>query len=184
MTAVPNHEVPPPVSNPSRILIAVHGYEPDGWARDACRAVPAGAGVVRLLVVLDVIAPSFTSLLPVARRRYGAARVQWEREDEERSRPVVDEMLAALPRLPEVVRLVAARSDPARTIARHAAEWLADVVIVGRDHRPRTTRALLGAVHERVLRFAPCAVLVPPPTSGAGEGVSVQWRAAVQGGRG
>jgi nucleotide-binding universal stress UspA family protein len=184
MTAVPMPEVPPSVPDPSRVLIAVHGYEADGWARDACRAVPPGAGVVRVLVVLDVIAPSFTSLLPAARRRYGAARVQWDREEEERSRPVVDEMLAALLRLPEVVRLVAARSDPARTLAEHAAEWLADVIIVGRDRRPRAIRALLGAVHERVVRFAPCAVLVPPTARGAGEGVGVHWRAAVQGGRG
>ena len=184
MTAVPIPDVPPHVPNPSRVLVAVHGYEPDGWARDACRVVPPGAGLVRLLVVLDVIAPAFTSLLPTARRRYGAALVQGERDEEARSRPVVDEMLAALPRLPEVVRLVATRSDPARAIARHAADWLADVVIVGRDRRPRAMQALLGAVHERVVRFAPCAVLVPPTASGPGEGMGLHWRAAVQGGRG
>ena len=184
MTVAPDPEVSPHAPDPNRILIAVHGYEPDGWARDACRAVPPGTGVVRLLVVLDVIGPPFTSLLPGARRRYGAALAQWEREEEERSRPVVDEMVAALPRLPEVIRLASQRSDPARTIAKHAAAWLADVVIVGRDHRSRPMRTLLGTVHERVVRLAPCAVLVTPTAGRAGDRVGVDWRAAVQGGRG
>jgi nucleotide-binding universal stress UspA family protein len=54
------------------------------------------------------------------------------------------------------------RSDPARSIVGHAELWNADVVIVGRDARSRIQRAGLDAVHERVVRLAPCAVLVIP----------------------
>jgi nucleotide-binding universal stress UspA family protein len=113
MTAARDPEVSPHALDPSRILIAVHGYEPDGWARDPCRAVP-----------------------------------------------------------------------PARTIAKHAAEWLADVVIVGRDSRSRPMRTRLGTVNERVVRLEPCAGLVTPTAGPAGDRVGVDGRAAVQRARG
>jgi nucleotide-binding universal stress UspA family protein len=184
MTMDPVTQISARVPGPSRVLVAVHGYEPDGWGHEAGHAVPSGAGVVRLLVVLDVVTPRFTSLLPAARRRYAAALAQRDRDEEERSRPVVDEMLSTLPRLPEVIRLASERSDAARTIAKHAADWLADVVIVGRDRRPRAVRMLFGAVHERVVELAPCAVLVPPDGARGSDRVGVAWRAAVQGGRG
>jgi nucleotide-binding universal stress UspA family protein len=137
-----------------------------------------------LLVVLDIAAPPFTSLLPAARRRYRAALAERRRHEEEWSHRVLEELRAALPGPPEVIRLAARRADPARTIGEHAGEWGADVVMVGRDTRSRLWRALFGAVHERVVQFTPCAVLVTPAARGdAGDRIQ-PWPAAVQGGRG
>ena len=61
-------------------------------------------------------------------------------------------LLAAVP--------VPSAGDPGRTIAAYANEWPADLVIVAYDGRARLERALTGCVHERVARFARCAVLV------------------------
>jgi nucleotide-binding universal stress UspA family protein len=146
--------------------------------------VPSGTGLIRLLVVMDIAAPPFTSLLPAARRRYRAALAARQRQEAERSRLVLEELRAALPGSPEVIRLAARRADPARTIGEHAREWGADVVMVGRDTRPRRWHALFGAVHERVVQFTPCAVFVTPAARGdVGDGLR-PWSAAVQGERG
>lgn len=170
--------------DPGRLLISIHGHEPPGWARDVCRAVPAGTWHIRLLVVLDIAAPAFTSLLPAARRRYAAALSERRRHEEEQSHRLLAELLTALPGPPEVVRLTARRADPARTIGEHAREWGADVVVVGRDTSSRFWHALFGAVHERVVQFTPCAVFVTPAARGkAGDGIRPS-PVMVPGGRG
>jgi nucleotide-binding universal stress UspA family protein len=49
---------------------------------------------------------------------------------------------------------------PAETIARAAAEWRADLIVIGSHGRTGVRRALLGSVAEEVMRNAPCPVLV------------------------
>jgi nucleotide-binding universal stress UspA family protein len=44
-----------------------------------------------------------------------------------------------------------------------AAEWPADVVVVGSHGRTGAARALLGSVAEAVVRDSHCSVLVIPP---------------------
>ena len=51
-------------------------------------------------------------------------------------------------------------AEAARAIAEPAAAWPADLVVVGRDVRPRAFRLRLGAAHERVRRRASCTVVV------------------------
>jgi nucleotide-binding universal stress UspA family protein len=146
-----------------RALFAVHGYEPRAWARDVLTSSPpSSTDVVGVLVVVDVPTPPLTSLTPGAGHRYRAAVAEWRRQEEARTRPTLETLLAGLPRRPEVVHAIARRSDPGRTIADLASEWSADVVIVGRDTRSPVSRARLGAIHERVVRLARCAVLVAP----------------------
>lgn len=184
MTSLPVADSRSTCPDPGRLLISIHGHEPHGWARDVCRAVPSRPGLIRLLVVLDVAAPPFTSLLPVARRRYRAALAERQRQEDEQGRLALEELLTVLPGPPEVVRLAARRADPARAIGEHAGEWGADVVVVGRDTRRWLWRALFGAVHERVVQFTPCAVLVTPAArADAGAGLRL-LPAAGQGGRG
>jgi nucleotide-binding universal stress UspA family protein len=167
-----------------RVLIAVHGHERAGWVTELPGKVPR-TGVFRLLVVNDVVPPPFTSLLPAARRLYGAALAAWRAEEEEKSRAVL-EALADPGRPVDVVRIPGC-SDPGRTIAVHARQWPADVVVVGWDSRGRLERALLGTVHERVVRSAPCAVLVVPaaprpPVSRTAPGIARAPRVATRGG--
>ena len=184
MTSLPDTNTRSTYPKPGRLLIAIYGHEPRGWARDVCRAVPSGTGLIRLLVVLNVAAPPFTSLLPAARRRYRAALSEWQRHEEEQNRVVLEELLTALPGPPEVIRLAARHADPARTIGEHARAWGADVVVVGRDTRPRLWHALFGAVHERVVQFTPSAVFVTPAVRADAGGGIRPFPAAVPGGRG
>jgi len=53
--------------------------------------------------------------------------------------------------------------EPAPGIVAEAAEWGADLVVLGTHGRRGAARWLLGSVAETVLRTAPCSVLVVPP---------------------
>ncbi|HEY8504976.1 MAG TPA: universal stress protein, partial [Gemmataceae bacterium] len=50
--------------------------------------------------------------------------------------------------------------DPATEINRYAAEASIDLIVVGTHGRTGAERLLMGSVAERVLRGAPCSVLV------------------------
>lgn len=158
--------------NSIKMAVAVHGYEPEGWARAVPRTIAAhGQVLLRVLVVEDVPPVAFTSLLPVARRRYAAALAATRDLEHDALLSTVTEMLTGLPCQAEVVSVRARRSDAGRTIVEHAARWPADVIIVGRDTRSRLHRAALGTVHERVVRLASCAVLVTPAPPAAATGL-------------
>jgi nucleotide-binding universal stress UspA family protein len=140
-----------------KVLIAMYGQESPGWVREVARAVPRSSSV-RLLLA-DHPAPAFTSLVPAARRRLGAAVVAWRRDAETRRQALVEMLMPALPASAETVR-VAATGDVGRTIADAANDWAADAVLVAHDDRGRVERALTGSVHERVVRQARSSVLV------------------------
>ena len=77
---------------PSRVLIAVHGFEPASWAADAARTISMWRSPeLRLLIVPCVPSPPFTSLTPIARRAYADARAVWIQEEERRLTRIVDE---------------------------------------------------------------------------------------------
>jgi nucleotide-binding universal stress UspA family protein len=165
-----------------RVLLAAHGYEPPGWATEACRVVVVakfGGATVRVLAVLDVPCPAFTSLTPRAATAYRVARAAWTRAEAVRVQGVIDEVSPYLGTGGEVVRVPAVHGDLARTIAEHVDEWPADIAVVGAP-LPGVRRWLWpGPVHERVLRRLPCAVMVipaPPVTSGGGvRRAAAQW---------
>lgn len=58
--------------------------------------------------------------------------------------------------------------DPAREIAREAAEWGADLVVVATHAHPEQGRRPLGRVAYAAVRGAPCNVLAVPAAVGAG----------------
>jgi nucleotide-binding universal stress UspA family protein len=145
-----------------KVLVAIHGHESRGWVDQVVHAMPPSAYTVRILVVLDVPAPPFTSLLPEARRRYAAARAEWQRLEKAQTEPLVAALGAALSAPPEVAHVVASDGDPGRAIVEHARAWAADLVVVGRDARSRLARALAPAAHARVVDDARCAVFLTP----------------------
>jgi nucleotide-binding universal stress UspA family protein len=143
-----------------RVLLAVHGGEAAGWGLEAGRVVATwSAPAVRVVAVVDLPRPPFTSLLPAASRRHHASREAWRRVEQERLRRLLDDLTPTLPGTPDVAWVEAAHSDPGRAIAEYAATWGADVVLVGAAPAPGPW---LGAVHERLIRHAPCPVLVTP----------------------
>lgn len=72
------------------------------------------------------------------------------------------------------VEHVLLEGDPAAEIARHAAASGVDVIVIGTHGRTGVDRLMMGSVAERVMRDAPCSVLVvklpkgstPPPAAG------------------
>jgi hypothetical protein len=55
--------------------------------------------------------------------------------------------------------------DAANEIARYAREHGVDLIVIGTHGRTGMSRALLGSVAERVIRTAPCPVLVVPASA-------------------
>ena len=148
---------------PSRVLIAVHGFEPASWAADAARTISMWRSPeLRLLIVPCVPAPPFTSLTPIARRAYADARAAWIQEEERRLTRIVDEWKRQLSVAVDVVRAPSLQGDLAATIASHASEWPADVVVVGAPEPSFRAWLWPGPVHQRIVLRAPCAVLVLP----------------------
>jgi nucleotide-binding universal stress UspA family protein len=67
--------------------------------------------------------------------------------------------------LPEPVRVTeqVRTGVPAREAVAEAAEWGAQLVVVGTHARAGAARVMLGSVAEAVVRDANCSVLVIPP---------------------
>ena len=150
---------------PTRILLAVHGGEPAGWGAETRQALAMWSRPwIRILAVLAVPSPPFTSLIPPAARRYRAARAAWQDAEEKRVQRVIDELMPALPGEPDIAWTLVSYGDPGRAIAEHAR------VLGGRraaDGGDTVAGLWLGAVHDRVIRHARCPVLLTP-APGAG----------------
>jgi nucleotide-binding universal stress UspA family protein len=58
--------------------------------------------------------------------------------------------------------------DPAKEIAAYAADAGIDVIVIGTHGRTGVDRLVMGSVAERVMREAPCSVLVVKLPKGAG----------------
>ena len=145
------------------VLIAVHGYEPSNWTRDAARVLLTwGAARVRVLGVVHLPYVPYTSLTPAGRRLYAMARAAWARQEEARLQPEIDTVCRVLPHGVDVVRVASERGDVAATIAAHARDWPADVVVVAAPRPGLRTWVSPGPVHAQVMREAPCPVLVLP----------------------
>lgn len=159
MTAVPS-ETPEPSGAPTRLLLTVHGGEPACWSERARRLIAMWARPsVRVLAIVAVPAPPFTSLIPVAARMYRAAREAWERAERARVQRVIDDLVPVLPVGVEIVWERVSYGDPGRAIAEHARVWRADAVVVVASP---AAGPWLGAIPDRVLRRARCAVVMTP----------------------
>jgi nucleotide-binding universal stress UspA family protein len=147
-----------------RVLIAVHGYEPEGWASETGRVVSRwGEPIVRVLGVLDVPCPPLTSPAPFARRLYSAARAAASHDAEQRTEGAVATLAATLPRGTAIVRVPLVPGPLGCTIAEHANDWGPDVVVVGAPGPGFRSRLWPGPVPQQVLQRIQCAILVTAP---------------------
>jgi nucleotide-binding universal stress UspA family protein len=143
------------------VLVAVHGYESPRWVPETCRLVSTWTeSPVHLLAVLDVPRPPFTSLSRFARAAYDAARARWTELERLRLQPSLGALCAGLPADIEVSSVHAPNGDLALTIAREAGAWAADIVVVGPPVGSQRSWVRTGPVHERLVRLAPCTVVV------------------------
>ena len=144
----------------TRILLTIHGGEPAGWARAARRAVGMwDRPSVRVLGLVAVPSPPFTSLIPAGAHLYRAARAAWEEAERARVQHVIDGLALGLPGGVEVVWVRVSYTDPGRVITEHAQLWAADVLLLAASP---AAGPWLGAVHDLVIRRARCPVLVTP----------------------
>ena len=144
-----------------RIMIAIHGDEQPGWARElACLRPLLILATVRVLVVSDLAMPAFTSLTPWARRAYASALAGWRHQEEAKAQRSLDDLSSAVGVDFEIVRVQSSHGNPGRTIGEHAEEWGANLVVVGVQEPGGLEELLLGTAHEHVMRVAPCSVLV------------------------
>jgi nucleotide-binding universal stress UspA family protein len=147
-----------------RILVAVHGREPARWEVEVGRALMLSPrATVQVLAITDVPSPPFAALLPSARRARARAFAEWRRIEAANVAQRLEALLARLSAVPDVAWVHVPDADPGRTIVERAAAWGADLVVVGVDPASWLHRRLLGALHERVVARASCAVLVLPP---------------------
>jgi nucleotide-binding universal stress UspA family protein len=77
----------------------------------------------------------------------------------------LEQIRPANPSIP--VAHVILEGDPATEIVRHAADAGVDVIVLGTHGRTGVERLLMGSVAEKVMREAPCSVLVVKLPKGA-----------------
>lgn len=143
---------------PMRVLLAVHGHEPDDWTTRACRLASGWRDArLRVLALTDVSCPPFTSLIGPARRLYASACSVRVQDQEQRVQRVVDRVVHALPCQVEVVRERYSAGGFVGAIVEHAMTWAAEVVVLAAP-----TTAWGWVAHQRLLHHAGCAVLAIP----------------------
>lgn len=136
---------------PADVRHIVVGYDGSEQARRALERVVELADeetVVSLVTAGSILPP---------RPRPAAESASHDVEDRAE---VLEEGAARLADRGVDVRVVEAISDPADAIVEVARETDADLVVVGTRGRTRAARALLGSVSQKVLREAPCDVLI------------------------
>ena len=154
----PGTGAPPADGNSSfrRILVPVHWPGESGPALAvAARICGVTGGALRLVHVRTCDPP-----LPIAGRFYletpGEAAAALEEA-------LLMAWACGGPRATTVV-VDARHGDVAVAIARQAAAWPADLIVLARHPRPAITRLVLGSVPDQVMRKASCPVLAIPAT--------------------
>jgi nucleotide-binding universal stress UspA family protein len=135
-----------------RIILAVDlaedGSAPKGLTQ-ALEVVKAGAGELRLVNVQPVIPATFMEYVPA----------DFDEEQAARARETLVEIVKGLDLPSERKSSVARAGGIYHELLQEAAEWKADLIVVG-SHRPVMADYLLGSNATTIVRHAPCSVLV------------------------
>lgn len=129
------------------------------------RASAAGMELVRRLFAASV--PRFRSLTVAG---LGHGDLPPDEHDDERARGGLERFVASLPGADAVERVVRL-GVPVDEIAAEAAEWGADLVLLGTHGHTGLSHLFLGSVAETAVRDAPCSALVIPALA-LGEGAA------------
>ncbi len=134
-----------------RILVAVDGGAPS--ARAAAAAYTLAAELKSEIRLFHAVEP------PTAAAQTGMSPEEVTKLIEGESEQIFSSLLGFLPASVSPQRLSGA-GDPANEILRAAADWRADLLVMGSHGRDGVMRVLLGSVAEKVMRHATCPVLV------------------------
>jgi nucleotide-binding universal stress UspA family protein len=139
-----------------RILVAVDGSAPSQDAIDevAGRAWPAPTNV-RIISVVRPYVPPAAEFVPA-----GFSTHEVLREHMKDAEQIVARAAERLARSGVSVDTALRQGDPRAVIVDEAAEWGADLIVVGSHGHTGLTRLLLGSVAQAVVSHAPCSVEV------------------------
>ena len=135
-----------------RIILAVDLAEtsptPKGLEQ-ALELANAGGGVLRLVNVQPVVPATFMEYVPA----------DFDLEQSKRAQDALDALLASIDLPPERKSAVARAGGIYHELLQEAADWNADLIVVG-SHRPVMSDYLLGSNAKTIVRHAQCSVLV------------------------
>jgi nucleotide-binding universal stress UspA family protein len=139
-----------------RILIAVDGSAPsqDAIAEIASRPWPNGS-MARVISVVRHYVPPATEFVPGALTPQDVLQ-QHEKDAQQIADSAAERLQSSGLSVEKAVR----QGDPRAAIVDEAAEWAADLIVVGSHGHTGLTRLLLGSVAQAVVAHAPCSVEV------------------------
>jgi universal stress protein F len=139
----------------SRILVAVDLADTEPKPKGINQAVElanASAGAVRLVNIQPLLPATFMEYVPA----------DFDAEQEKRATLALQEIVATVPLAKERLSSVVRVGGIYHEILAEAAEWRADLIVVG-SHRPVVSDYLLGSNAKSIVRHALCSVLVVRP---------------------
>lgn len=142
----------------TRIVVALDGSETASHALDAALNLARDTGA-QLLPVYVIDLPVFA--LDVPGYNPSIVRNAFEEEGRRVTAQARERMAQRGVRgTPRVTEVTPPGEDVANCIQRAAADWHADLIVMGTHGRRGVRRMVLGSVAERVLRCATCPVLL------------------------
>lgn len=145
----------------SRILIAVTNDELAERVIGTGSALAGALGARLALVhIVDLAAASAAAATPVDIGVAPTVIQEVVEAEEETGKALLDHLAAQFPR--DRVETLLREGTPVEEAVAAAAEWGADLLVVGTHGRGGLQRLVLGSVAEGVLRHAHCPVLVVP----------------------
>lgn len=139
-----------------RIMVAVDGSDTaERGLKEAVNLAKDQKAQLAIVHVIDLVVVYGAGQFPGA---YIEATREFAQETIARARKLAAE--AGI--VPEVLspEIVTGGYHVADTIAQVASEWKADLLVVGTHGRRGVSRLLLGSVAERIVRVAPCPLLL------------------------
>ena len=139
----------------NKILVAIDLADPAPTPKglaEAAELATASGGVLRLVNIQPLLPATFMEYVPA----------DFDAEQEKRATSALQDIVAAVQLPKERVSGVVRVGGIYHEILGEAAEWGADLIVVG-SHRPVVADYLLGSNAKTIVRHALCSVLVVRP---------------------
>ena len=149
-------------ANPvSRVLLATDGSEYSEVAAQSIAKRPWPAGCeVRVFSVVELHMPLFQAPYPPYLNPHAMEDLRGEAMRRAEQALMAAEQIVADAGLPETSTVAVPVATPQELILKEAADWGADLIVLGSHGRRGFSRFLLGSVSEAVAAHAPCSVEV------------------------